>query len=127
DLFRGHVRSVCMRPSWALRMAACCLQLGCGGDPRTPVGRVGRDVRVDGARYVLPAGWHAASRSLTPHLTNPRELLSAGTGRLPAGGACAQMPSAALAAMRAEDVLVTVQERLGSPRAFPARPAHFGP
>ncbi|MDX6679932.1 MAG: hypothetical protein QOE31_3984 [Solirubrobacteraceae bacterium] len=96
--------------------------VSCGGsDPDAS----GRELRVDGGRYLLPAGWHSASRSLTPHLTNPRELLSAGTGRLPAGGECAHMPSAALRAMRASDVLVTVQERLGSPASFAPRPAHF--
>jgi hypothetical protein len=80
----------------------------------------------DGVTYVVPAGWHVAARSLTPHLTNPRELFTVGTGRLLAGpGRCAHVPSAALAAMRPTDVLVTVQERFGSPRAFPARPSRF--
>src|SRR4051794_27192383 len=69
----------------------------------------------DGIRFSVPAGWHVARQSLTPHLTNPHELFTAGTGRLPAApGRCAQFPSAALAAMGARDVLVTVQERYGS-------------
>jgi hypothetical protein len=84
-------------------------------------------MRADGARYVLPAGWRAAPRSLTPQLINPRQLLVAGTGPLPPGGPCAHLPSAALEAMRARDVLVSVQERLGSPSAFPPRPAHVRP
>jgi hypothetical protein len=80
----------------------------------------------DGVTYRVPAGWHVAARSLTPHLTNPRELFTAGTGRLADGpGRCAHVPSAALAAMRPNDVLVSVQERFGSPRAFPARPSRF--
>src|SRR4051794_40344538 len=71
----------------------------------------------DGVTYRVPAGWHVAARSLTPHLLNPRELFTAGTGRLAANPArCAHMPSAALAAMRATDVLVTVQERFGIDR-----------
>ncbi len=116
-----------MRAICAAIMSICVL-LGCGGDGR-PAGekRPIRELRAEGARYLLPAGWRAASRPLTPRLTNPVELLSAGTGRLPAGGECGHMPSAALRAMRSQDVLVTVQERLGSPRSFPARPARFRP
>jgi hypothetical protein len=79
----------------------------------------------DGVTYTVPSGWHAAHGSLTPHLTNPREVLTVGTGPLPAGGRCAQFPSAALAAMRSTDGLVTVQERYGDVRSFPARPRHF--
>lgn len=82
---------------------------------------------ADGVAYRVPAGWHVAARSLTPQLTNPRELFTAGTGPLDAGpGRCAHMPSAALAAMGDHDVLVTVQERVGSASAFPPRPQHFG-
>jgi hypothetical protein len=81
---------------------------------------------ADGLTYLLPAGWHVASRSLTPHLVNPRELFVAGTGRLARGpGECAQMPSAALGAMGSRDVLVTVQERFGSAAGVAARPRHF--
>jgi hypothetical protein len=96
---------------------------GCGasahGDRRTTH-------HGDGITFHVPAGWHVAPRSLTPHLTNPRELFTAGTGRLPAAPArCAHMPSAALAAMSAGDVLVTVQERYGSDSSFNPRPRHF--
>jgi hypothetical protein len=85
----------------------------------------GRHASSDGVRYAVPAAWHAATRSLTPHLTNPHEVLTVGTGPLPAGGSCAQFPSAALAAMGPSDALVTVQERLGTFRGFPARPKRF--
>jgi hypothetical protein len=82
--------------------------------------------RGDGVTYRVPAGWHVAARSLTPHLTNPHELFTAGTGRLVSRpGGCAHMPSAALKAMRPDDVLVTVQEQFGSPREFPPRPSRF--
>src|SRR4051812_28613168 len=81
--------------------------------------------RGDGIRYTIPAGWHAASTSLTPHLTNPHEVLTVGTGSLPVGGQCAQFPSAALAALGPADALVTVQERLGTFHGFPARPKRF--
>src|SRR5215212_6447816 len=83
--------------------------------------------RGDGVTYRVPVSWHVAPRSLTPHLANPRELFTAGTGRLAAsGGRCAHLPSAALAAMSAADVLVTVQERFGSDSDFRPRPRRFG-
>src|SRR3954463_7496853 len=86
---------------------------GCGaGAHRTP-----RTLhRGDGITFRVPASWHVARRSLTPYLSNPHELFTAGTGRLPvAPRRCAQFPSGALAAMGARDVLVTVQERYGAP------------
>jgi ABC-type protease/lipase transport system fused ATPase/permease subunit len=36
-------------------------------------------VRAHGLTAELPAGWQAASESLTPHLTDPREELAVGT------------------------------------------------
>ena len=84
-----------------------------------------RSARADGIRVTIPPGWHAARASLTPHLVDPREVLSVGTGPLPAGGRCAQFPSAALAALRPTDGLVTLQERRGSVESFPPRPRHF--
>jgi hypothetical protein len=96
---------------------------GCGGGSKHAPSTLRHG---DGITYLLPAGWHVAARSLTPHLVNPRELFVAGTGRLASGaGICAQMPSRALGAMAAQDVLVTVQERFGSVREFGARPRHF--
>jgi hypothetical protein len=88
-------------------------------------GAGGQGASGDGVRYTLPAGWHAAKTSLTPHLVNPREVLTVGTGTLPVGGKCAQFPSAALAALGPTDALVTVQERLGSVVRFPTRPHRF--
>jgi len=96
---------------------------GCGGGSKhgAPTLR-----HADGLTYLLPAGWHVAGRSLTPHLVNPRELFVAGTGRLVSGpGGCAQMPSRALGAMGSSDVLVTLQERFGSAAAVAARPRRF--
>jgi hypothetical protein len=96
---------------------------GCGAHQTA---RPARQVeRGDGIRYVVPAGWHVARRSLTPHLGNPKQALTVSTGPLPAGGRCAHMPSAALAEMTPQDVLVAVQERFGDSAGFPARPAHF--
>jgi hypothetical protein len=110
-----------MRRSGALLLLALT---GCGAGAHAQPSTVRH---ADGATYRVPAGWHVAPRSLTPQLTNPHELFTAGTGRLDARpGRCAHMPSAALAAMSDHDVLVTVQERVGSDSGFPPRPQHFG-
>ena len=111
-----------VRRGWVAALALAMAGCGAMSVAATGADRTGRG---DGVRYTIPAGWHAARSSLTPHLTNPREVLSVGTGALPAGGSCAQFPSAALAAMRPTDALVTVQERLGSFRGFPARAKRF--
>jgi hypothetical protein len=107
--------------AWLLVLLAAALLVG---------GAAARDGRAesgnaDGIRFTIPPGWRAAPASLTPHLTNPREVLTVGTGALPVGGRCAQFPSAALAALGPTDGLVTVQERLGSVAGFPARPRRF--
>jgi hypothetical protein len=102
-------------------LAVLVVLAGCGGggSPTTLH-------RADGLTYRVPAGWHVASRSLTPHLVNPRELFTAGTGRLVRrDGLCSHLPSAALAAMKPDDVLVTVLERFRGTAGFPARPQHF--
>jgi hypothetical protein len=111
-----------VRRGWVAALALAVA--GCGTVSAASTGS-GRAARGDGIRYTIPAGWHAAATSLTPNLTNPHEVLTVGTGPLPRGGECAQFPSAALAAMGPEDALVTVQERLGTSRGFPARPKRF--
>src|SRR4051812_16837773 len=96
---------------------------GCGGGAHHLPSTLHRG---DGITFRVPAGWHVARHSLTPHLTNPHELFTASTGGLAAApGRCAQFPSEALSAMGARDVLVTVQERYGSDRSFDPRPRHF--
>jgi hypothetical protein len=67
-----------------------------------------------------------ASESLTPKLSNPVEILAAGTaGDLrPGGEACAHVPVAALEALGPDDAFVTVQERYGE-TDFPDRPERF--
>ncbi|WP_028065745.1 hypothetical protein [Solirubrobacter soli] len=90
---------------------------------------------AEGARGVsveLAAGWQAAPASLTPNLTDPREVLAVGTYPLRfRETACAHMPGSALEDLGPTDALVTVQERGVDPGSswsdFPARPAHFGP
>jgi hypothetical protein len=88
-----------------------------------------------------PETWHRAATTLTPRLTDPVEIVSLGTGDLPAGGdACVQFPVAALEALNPTDALITIEERL-SPQAaglspgqpwddaagFPPRPQEFPP
>lgn len=78
----------------------------------------------------VPEGWHRAEQPLTPHLVDPREVLSLATFPLRyREGACAHMPTGALEEMTSADVLLTVQERGLGPASeaagFPPRPAHF--
>ena len=89
-------------------------------------------VRAHGLTAELPPRWQAASESLTPHLTDPREELAVGTYPLRYRQTeCAHMPSSALEALGAGDAFVTLEERgLGVPDGaadFPSRPARFGP
>ena len=79
-----------------------------------------------GFAFDLPDGWHLSSESQTPALTNPVEILSAGTvpsGR-PNEGSCAHIPTSALERIGPKDAFVTVQERYGTPQ-FPHRPERF--
>jgi len=89
-----------------------------GGDPA-------RGYAVD-----LPPGWQLAPESLTPHLTEPRELLSAGTFPLRfREGPCNHMPTGALRAMGRADGFVTILERGRDPGSrwseFTPRPERF--
>lgn len=75
-----------------------------------------------------PPNWHRANTSLTPHLSDPHEILTVGTGRLPVGGPrCAQVPVNALEAVGATGALVSIQERApaNSDGGFPPRPTRF--
>ena len=49
--------------------------------------------------------------SLTPQLADPREVISVGTGRLPAGGPCAQFPGRAVAAVSPTGAFISIQIR----------------
>jgi hypothetical protein len=82
-----------------------------------------------GFTVALPPGWRLATESLTPALSDPREILSAGTFPLAyRPSACNHMPTGALRAIGPGDGFVTVEERGrgGSTVGFPARPASFG-
>lgn len=79
-----------------------------------------------GLRVAFPSSWRRAKRSLTPFLSDPREILSVGTGALVAApGRCAHMPVGALSRLRAGDVLLSLQERQNPGRGYPLRPSHF--
>jgi hypothetical protein len=78
----------------------------------------------------LPSGWKLSAESLTPGLTDPRELLSAATFPLAyRQGSCSHMPDGALRSMGPADGFVSVQERgriaHGGQAGFPPRPASF--
>jgi hypothetical protein len=80
----------------------------------------------------LPPGWHRAERSLTPHLSDPREVLAVATYPLHYRDiGCSHVASSALEDLRPTDAFVTLQERGRNPRSswrgFPRRPARFGP
>lgn len=103
---------------------------GCGA-AASPVAQTAQPTPVRSDRYgfsaKLPPGWTQASQSLTPHLSNPVEILSAGTFgdmRPSDNGGCAHVPTGALRRMGPGDAFVSVEERFGDPR-FPDRPAHF--
>lgn len=59
----------------------------------------------------LPDGWSRSAERLVPLLL-PKEILSVGTGPMPAGGGgnCGRHPVAAIAGMRLGDALVSIQE-----------------
>ena len=84
-----------------------------------------------GVTVELPRGWQAARASLTPNLSDPREILAVGTYPLRyRAHDCAQFPVSALRDLGPRDAFVELQERDagGPPSAeFPERPAHFGP
>jgi hypothetical protein len=79
----------------------------------------------------LPPGWALSAERLTPNLSDPREVLSAGTFPLAyRQGGCNHMPDGALRSMGSADGFVSVQERgrrsQGGRAGFPPRPASFG-
>jgi hypothetical protein len=79
----------------------------------------------------LPAGWQLAGESQTPHLTDPREIVTVATFAPPAArdGRCNHLPGDAITAMGPRDALVSVQERGrgASAAGYPPRPARFAP
>lgn len=78
----------------------------------------------------FPRDWRRASQTLTPKVSDPRNILALGTFPLryrPTD--CEAFAGSAQADLRSRDVLITVQERGLDPesdwRTFPQRPARF--
>jgi hypothetical protein len=122
-----------MRIARSLTVAALLLLSSCGEETSRPVAATTPvAVAARGLSVELPTGWQAAPSSLTPNLTDPREVLSVGTYPLRSRQTdCAHMPGSALEDLGPTDALVTVQERGTDPGAswtgFPQRPPRFGP
>ncbi|HVW17602.1 MAG TPA: hypothetical protein VHB30_05090 [Solirubrobacteraceae bacterium] len=100
----------------AVVAALICAAAGCGGGAVAPDGPAAgwttfRD-DAHGLTVRFPSSWHRATRSLTPYLAGPKEILSLGTFRLRRGDArsCAQMPMGAVETARSRDVFLSVQE-----------------
>jgi hypothetical protein len=87
----------------------------------------GGDLQI---RY--PADWNVAAEVLTPHLTDPREVLALGTFPMqPADHNCAHIPVNALEQMGGTDGFIWITERIGADQMpapnFGPRPTPFGP
>lgn len=110
-----------------LALLGVVMVAGCGAAAAEP-SRVTEPFASAEHRFTarLPVGWSVAAESLTPTLTDPREILAAGTMRdmRAAPGSCAHVPVGALQRMRSTDAFVTVRERAGG-APFPERPARF--
>jgi hypothetical protein len=119
----------------ALAMSAGLLAAGCGEQASRATARQADDVVFAASRGLtvdLARGWQATPASLTPHLDDPREVLSVATFPLryrPTD--CAHVAGSALEDLGPADAFITLQERgtdAGSSWAdFPPRPGHFGP
>jgi hypothetical protein len=112
---------------WWPALLVIAVVAGCGADDeRSVVARAPTPVPERDFTLDLPNGWHLFSESQTPALTNPVEILSAGT--VPPGGpdegSCAHVPVGALERMGPQDAFVTLQERHGE-AWFPDRPEPF--
>jgi hypothetical protein len=123
-----------LRNAWiivALAIAGCA-ETAAAPPPPAPPAPPPVTVRQHGLTAQLPPGWQAATESLTPHLTDPREELAVATVPLRYHETgCAHVPGSALSDLGPQGAFVTLQERgLGVPdgdQGFPARPAQFGP
>jgi len=72
-----------------------------------------------------PTSWFRATQQLTPHLSEPHEILALGTYSLrPGGPNCAQFPVNAIRDLGPEDALIWLAERTG-PGDAPPRPESF--
>jgi hypothetical protein len=100
---------------------------------RVGSGHSGARTYADQARGVtvlLPRGWRIAREPLTPALSDPHEVLAAGTGPMPPGGPCAEVPTRAILASAPRGAFVALLERSASApgsglRYYPSRPARY--
>lgn len=99
--------------------------------PAPPKGWLTHHDEKRGFTVSYPSDWFIARQSLTPALTNPREILSLGTYHelYPADHNCAHVPVNALEHLGPDDAFVSVQERRPPllDRHTPPRPRPFGP
>jgi hypothetical protein len=74
-----------------------------------------------------PAAWERSIQSLTPGLTDPREIVSVGSYHMrPGGELCPHLPVNALEDLGPGDAFLTVQERAQPHLAdYPPRPIRF--
>jgi hypothetical protein len=74
-----------------------------------------------------PAAWERSMQSLTPGLTDPREIVSVGSYHMrPGGELCAHLPVNALEDLSPADAFLTIQERAQPHLAdYPPRPTQF--
>ncbi len=113
--------------------AALLVATGCGGDASADEGGwLRHEDDGEGLGVLYPEDWNRSTTTLTPNLSEPRELLSLGThGLRPGSERCAQTPGNALDDMTELDAFITVQERDVTPEAppgtesFPKRPDDF--
>jgi len=115
--------------------AAALAGSSCGATETERVASAPVPTETQGARGLtvkLPAGWQAAPSTLTPKLSDPREVLSVATYPLRyRETGCAHVAGSALEDLGPGDAFITVQERgldaSSSWSGFPERPVRFGP
>ena len=100
-----------MRPVW---LVLGLLAAGCAsGDeprPRPPAPWTTYHDTAHAFKISYPRAWRRAPRSLTPGLTDPREILTLSTHEAHPGGIrCRHVPENAMRDMARGDVLLTIQ------------------
>jgi hypothetical protein len=122
---RARIRHVRIAVAALALLAAAC---GVAARPTATSPAAPAAHREHGLVVSLPPGWSAAAESLTPNLTDPREVLAVGTGPLRyRETGCAHVPGSALEDLGPSGALVTLYERARPTGQVPARPARFGP
>ncbi len=89
-----------------------------------------RSEATNGLTVQLPPAWKVSPRSLLPHLSGPKDVLSVATGPfVEEDRGCAHLPIDSIAAMSPADAFIAVFERSdGAPLdGFPDRPSSIGP